>query len=126
MNKSSKNIKEKSFLLDVVYKTQDNNWRAFCHPFDISCEGKSERKAKENLDKLKELYIEGLKKYNYPEHLMKKELSYPQDRKMLEMVKKELIKEIEKRIQEDSFDCNIEKIEKRGTFSFSQQELAYC
>jgi len=126
MTKSLKNIKEKNFLLSVIYKTQDNNWRAFCCPLDISCEEKSESKARKNLDKLKKLYMEGLKKYNYPEHLMKKELSSLQDRKMLKIVKKELIKEIEKRIEEDSFDCNIEKIEKRGFFSFSQQELAYC
>jgi len=87
MNKSSKKIKEKNLLLSVVYKTQDNNWRAFCYPFDISCEGKSESKAKDSLDKLKKLYIEGLKKYNYPEHLIKKELSYPQDKKIFEIVK---------------------------------------
>lgn len=126
MNKSLKNIKERHFLLSVVYKTQNNNWRGFCYPLDISCEEKSKIKAKESLDKLKKFYIEGLKKYNYPEHLIKKELSYSQDRKIFEIVKKELIKEIEKRIQEDSFDCNIERVEKRGIFSFSQQELAYC
>ncbi|MFA5368582.1 MAG: hypothetical protein WC303_01075 [Candidatus Paceibacterota bacterium] len=128
MSKNQLKTNKKGFILNVIYKNPDGSWRAFCYPFDISCEAVTKEKAMEKLEKLINLYIEGLKKYNYPEHLIKKELSYEQDKKMLIVVKKELVKELQKRLKKDVFNCdsnNDVEIIKKGLFS-SYQPLAFC
>ncbi|MFZ3054691.1 MAG: hypothetical protein WA091_01795 [Minisyncoccales bacterium] len=120
---------KKRFLLDVIYKTSDNNWRAFCYPFDISCEAKSKEEAYKRLKKLVNLYVEGLKEYGYPEHLAKKELSNKEDKVILTEVKKYIILKQQKRLEEDLFGSEAStkiEITEKGLFGFYQQELAYC
>jgi hypothetical protein len=84
------------FILYVVYKNQENEWRGFCCPYDVSCVAETKEKTFIKLKKMVSLYQEGLKKYNYPKHLSIKELSNKEDKKIFELVKKEIIKRISK------------------------------
>ena len=62
----------------VAYK-DNGNWRGFCYPYDISVEGKDRKEVMNFLKEQKELYEDGLKAYNYPEHLKLKSLTDEKD-----------------------------------------------
>jgi hypothetical protein len=53
----------------VAYKAKNGSWRGFVHPYNITTEGNNKEKILKALDEMADIYIEGLKKYNYPEHL---------------------------------------------------------
>lgn len=120
---------QKRFTLNVIYKTTNNGWRAFCFPFDISCEAKTKEEAYRIIRNLSALYNEGLKKYNYPDHLIFKKLSNSEDRRMLEIVRKELIKERQRMAEKDLFETKVNtriEVSKSNFSGFYQQELSYC
>jgi hypothetical protein len=76
----------------VVYQTEDRIWRGFVMPFDITFEV---------IDVLKEMtdvYVDGLKKYNHPNHLSDVPLSSDQDNKKWLEVSQELTNKLLNRI----------------------------
>lgn len=83
----------------VVYKKKDGKtWRGFCAPFDVTCEAKSHKAAMTLLEELVECYMEGLKQYDYPEHLTIKELSNPEDKKAFIPILKDIAKMVQEMI----------------------------
>ncbi|MFH1162099.1 MAG: hypothetical protein V1696_02395 [Candidatus Jorgensenbacteria bacterium] len=70
----------------VVYKSKGGLWRGFCTPYDVTCNAESMSEAKERLDKLVELYEEGLKKYHNPRRLVFKKLSDKEDKVLFEKI----------------------------------------
>ena len=83
-------------LAFVVYKNGNNDYRAFCDPYDVSCKAKTKQEALRKLEKLVKLYDEGLKKYGYPKHLSIRRLSDSKDELVFEKVKKRIISDIER------------------------------
>lgn len=79
----------------VVYKTQDNTWRGFCSPYDVTYETVAKKEAMIKLEKLVKLYEKGLQKYNYPKHLSLRPLSEQEDQVVFEKVKRKIFYEIE-------------------------------
>lgn len=63
----------------VVYKAKNGAWRGFVQPYAITTEASTKAKALVALKEMAEVYEEGLKKYSYPEHLLTKHLSDPED-----------------------------------------------
>ena len=66
-------------IVAVVYKSKDENWRGFCHPYDLSCNAYTKEEAKENIAGLIETYEESLKRHGNPKHLIEKQLSDKED-----------------------------------------------
>ena len=66
-------------IVAVVYKSKDENWRGFCHPYDLSCNAYTKEEAKENIASLIETYEESLKRHGNPKHLIEKQLSDKED-----------------------------------------------
>lgn len=64
----------------VVYKSKNSNWRGFCVPYDVACTTKTKKEAFKVLQEMVDLYEKGLKKYNFPEHLLNKESTDKEDR----------------------------------------------
>lgn len=64
----------------VVYKTEDNTWRGFVVPFDITFEGETKKEVVNALREMIDVYVEGLHQYKNPEHLEIVPLSYEPDR----------------------------------------------
>ncbi|MCX6807685.1 MAG: hypothetical protein NTZ80_02710, partial [Patescibacteria group bacterium] len=75
-------------IMMVVYKTNRNTWRGFCAPFDVSGEFRTEKGAKDGLIEMVEIYMNGLKEFSYPNHLVNKRLSNPEDVVVHEKLKK--------------------------------------
>lgn len=73
-------------LILVVYKTKNRTWRGLCSPLDVTCEAYSKKVAMRRLERLVELYKEGLKKYNYPKHLSIRSLSDKEDQMIFESI----------------------------------------
>ncbi len=90
-----KNIRPKIVIL-VIYKTIDGDWRGFCSPYDIACNGTTKKGVLESLKSMVSLYEEGLEKYDYPRHLSIKPLSDPEDEIVFRKALK-IIAETEKR-----------------------------
>ena len=80
-NRSSKQSSGKVVFPRVtqIYKSENGLWRGFMTPYDVSFEAKTKKKVEEILPKLVELYEEGLKKYDYPEHLKHVPISNEED-----------------------------------------------
>jgi hypothetical protein len=103
--------KRPNIVILVIYKTSEGDWRGFCSPYDVSCNGSTKKGTLESLKKLVSLYEEGLKKYEYPRHLSIKTLSDPEDERIFNKAL-EIIAEIETRkltksyyeYQEQEFD----------------------
>lgn len=66
----------------IAYKTKSNSWRGFVMPYAVTYEASSRKKVVDVLREMVESYEEGLKKYNYPEHLKKVPLSEEEDREI--------------------------------------------
>ena len=105
--KTLKQSQPKSPIL-VVYQAKNKNWRGFCFPFDITCEAFSKDEAIKKLEKMVKIYIDGLKKYNYPRHLSIRRLSEKQDR----IVFSRVIDKIAKKLKEDLLNYQCEKQKK--------------
>lgn len=75
-----------NIIVNVVYKTKEGFWRGFCSPFDVTCEANTQKKAITQLEESVKLYLDGLKKYNFPKHLSIKPLSSPKDKKIFDEV----------------------------------------
>ena len=84
-------------IIFVVYQSKKALWKGFCAPYDVTCFAKTADEAKDRLEKLVSLYEGGLKKYNWPKHLVSKNLSDKEDQKIL----KELWPKILAKISED-------------------------
>jgi hypothetical protein len=69
-------------IISVVYKSKDGLWRGFTAPFDVTCNAETSKEAKERLDILTSLYMDGLKKHNYPKYLFTKDLSDSEDKQI--------------------------------------------
>ena len=83
------------FILSVVYQTKNKNWRGFCFPFDITCEAFDKETAMKKMDAMVDIYIEGLKKYNFPEHLSIKKLTNKDDRAVFKKIQPIIAKKVE-------------------------------
>lgn len=83
-------ISKRPNLIALIYYKKKNNWRGFCVPYDIDCEGKTVKEANNKLRQLVDFYEEGLQKYNYPSHLTIKDISDPQDKKVFDKIIKKL------------------------------------
>ncbi len=64
----------------VTYKLKTGQWRGFVFPYDITTEAETKKQAQNALEEMVEVYEEGLKKYDYPDHLKKKALSDSEDK----------------------------------------------
>ncbi len=108
----------------------DKEWRGFCVPFDVSCHAQSSKEAMKILKNLTELYIEGLEKYNYPKHLIKQNISEPEDRKVFKLLWPKIHKEIsiginkyqklQKFLEEDNREIEVRE---RNSFASVSQQL---
>ena len=110
-------------LILVAYHTKEGDWRAFCSPFDVSCNAPSAKEAMGRLEGLIDLYVEGLEKYNYPEHLSIKQISDSEDRAVFGKVKKQLADKIKKKIIEDYSEYQRNKqvtFKKEGILSYAR------
>lgn len=82
-----------NLIVFVVYK-DNNSWRGFCSPYDVTCEAESKKEAIKRLEKLVKLYEEGLEKYGYPKHLSIRLLSNSKDRIVFTEVREEIAERI--------------------------------
>lgn len=89
------------FVILVVYKTKDKNWRGFCSPYDVSCEAENQNGAKKKLIDLVQFYEQGLEKYNYPKHLTFRALSNTEDKALFEIVKEKIAADIKEKLVEN-------------------------
>src|SRR3989338_217954 len=81
-------------VIGVIYHSKDGNWRGFCYPYDLTCNAKTKDEAREKLTSLVETYEEVLSKYNSPRHLVEKNLTDAEDRKIFKEVWPEISKTI--------------------------------
>ena len=84
--RARKPIKPKLVVMVAYKKKNKGGWRAFCAPYDISCNAKTFKEVQTLIESLVRLYEEGLREYGYPKHLTIKSLSYAQDRKIFKSV----------------------------------------
>lgn len=85
-------------VIYVIYRSKNGYWRGFCSPYDVSTEAKTSEEAKIQLEKQVDLYVEGLKKYNYPEHLSIKALSDKEDQVIFSKALKGVSSDIKKKL----------------------------
>lgn len=103
-------------VIIVVYKTTNNKWRGFCAPYDITCNTDSQEEAITAIENLTELYEEGLRKYNFPEHLSVKPLTNKSDREVFKFVIAQIAKDISQRMTERFLDY--ERSQSKKMFEF--------
>lgn len=115
-------------IISAVYKSEeDGTWRGFTAPFDVSCTADSQKGAMKKIDKLTELYEDGLKKYGYPKHLVAKELSDEEDKKVFNIVLDSVLADMRKQMQSDFRKFQLDKQEHKfkhgrnlsGTYSLA-------
>jgi phenylalanyl-tRNA synthetase alpha subunit len=113
-----------NMTIRVVYHSKDGTWRGFCAPFDISCTAETAKQAMKKIDELHEMYMDGLKKYGYPTHLVsgKNELSDKEDEAIFEVVLKHIAAEVSKKIQSDF--ANFVKAGQSTPFSFKSNHVS--
>ncbi|MBI2617867.1 hypothetical protein HYW58_00190 [Candidatus Kaiserbacteria bacterium] len=87
----------------AVYKSHINKgmWKGFCAPYGVTTQATTCEEAKTHLEELVELYEEGLKKYNYPKHLVFQELQDVEDNKVLKLVWKEVTRTLGQKMKEE-------------------------
>ncbi len=78
--------------ISVVYKSQQGMWRGFVVPYDVTYEGNSKKKVLEILQSMRDLYVQGLYRYNSPTHLSDVPLSDDEDIKVFNRISPELLK----------------------------------
>jgi len=64
----------------VTYRAKNGSWRGFVAPYNITTEAETKEQAQTALQEMVEVYEEGLKKYDYPEHLTVVTLSDDEDK----------------------------------------------
>lgn len=112
-----------NMTIRVVYRSKDGTWRGFSAPFDVSCTAGSAKGAMAKIDELHEVYMEGLKKYGFPPHLMaKSELSDKEDEAIFEVVLKHVGEEVREKIQTDF--TNFVKAGQKNSFSFKSKNVS--
>jgi len=94
----SNNITSPILRVFIAYQAKNKNWRGFCYPFDVTCEGFTKDQVMKKLKKLVDLYCEGLKEYEYPQHLLIRKLTDEQDRVVFSRFVEHITKEIEERL----------------------------
>lgn len=87
-------------IIEVVYRSKSDDWRGFCVPFDIACTATTSHEAKVKLDELVSLYVEGLRKYNFPKHLVNKKITDSEDKKVFRLLWPKIQEEIEQDIRQ--------------------------
>lgn len=70
-------------VVNLIYKSKDNNWRGFCYPYDVSVTASSQVEVTNKLKDLVQLYEESLARHGNPSHLIEKELTNEEDQKTL-------------------------------------------
>lgn len=74
----------------IVYQTDEETWRGFVVPFDITFESDSKEEVISVLKNMINSYVEGLHEYKNPTHLEIVPLSYEEDLKKWSSVSQEL------------------------------------
>lgn len=105
-------------IVQVVYKSERGYWRGFCSPYDVTCEAQTKISAKRQLEKLVDLYDEGLKKYAYPRHLAVKPLSDSEDNKVFKMAVKIVSADMKQKLEKEYIKFQQER--KREEFTISK------
>ena len=91
----------------AVYK-RDGEWRGFCAPYDVSTNASTKKEAQSQLEKLVDLYEDGLKKYNFPQHLSVKEISDEHDRIMLEKIIEKITDDLNQKMHKNFVKYQLE------------------
>lgn len=92
------------FIILIAYKAKNGNWRGFCSPYDITCEAYTLKQTKQKLMRLVELYEDGLKKYNYPQHLAFRQLTEKEDQRIFKMALKVIAEDFKKKFTEKNLE----------------------
>ena len=108
-------------ILYVVYRSNNGYWRGFCSPYNVTCEARTKESAKQKLEKLVDLYVEGLKKYNYPKHLSMIPLTEKEDNKVQKIVLEKICEDI----KENYIKFQVER-NKRVLIKDCQSKYAYA
>lgn len=66
----------------VTYKSKNGTWRGFVHPYNITTESDTKAQALTALREMVDMYEEGLRKYDHPNHLANKHLTDEEDNQM--------------------------------------------
>lgn len=83
---ATKGTKVKCSSVEVAYLTAAGSWRGFAHPYNITTEMESKMKVLEAIRGMRTAYEDMLEQHEYPQHLVVKGLSNPQDRLVMDRV----------------------------------------
>jgi predicted RNase H-like HicB family nuclease len=102
MSKTKERSKKPNLVILAIYKSREDKglWKAFCAPYGITTQATSKKEAKKRIEASVELYEEGLEKYGYPKHLLYQEFSDKEDKKILNLVWKNIKIRGEKKIKQ--------------------------
>ena len=117
------NVRPKIVIL-AVYKTKEGDRRGFCAPYDVSTNAPTTEEALSNLEKLVELYEEGLEQYGYPEHLAAKDLTDSEDKEVFNQIRPLIANQIQKKMREEFLEYELERQE-RNEFTLQGVEGYY-
>lgn len=81
-------------LAAYASKVNKGMWKAFAAPYGITTQAKTCEEAKSKIEELVALYQEGLEKHGYPADLVFKDFSDSEDKRVLDMLWKEIIKDL--------------------------------
>ena len=95
----------------VTYQTDEGLWRGFVMPFDITYEAEDRDTVVQVLKDMHVSYVDGLRKYDNPEHLANVPLSHAEDSKKWQSISIELINKLR---------SNISKIETSSYYAEAQ------
>lgn len=98
-NTVNNSVRPRLVIMVAYKKNGQDGWRAFCAPYDVSCNAPTLKEAQSRIENLVELYEEGLKEYGFPKHLSVKPLSYPEDKKVFKLVVEEVAADMKKTIE---------------------------
>ena len=119
-----------NLVIKVVYSVNKDLWRGFCFPFDVTCEAETKGKAEKILEDSVSVYVEGLERHGYPDHLSLRSLSDPRDRGAFAIVNKIVVEDIKRRMlsnalkyQRRNKGIKLSLSNPRGTADYSPQ---YC
>ncbi len=73
---------------------EPGTWKAIAAPFGITTEADSCEEAKQKIEELTDLYVEGLKEHNFPEHLINRDFADAEDKKVLELLWADMTKNV--------------------------------
>ena len=99
----------------VVYKSKNESWRGFCSPYGIDVQTSSAEEAKEAITNLVKTYEEVLKKYDYPSHLIKNDLSDLEDEKILKLIWPKIVAKISEEVKKNKSLNDYQKFLSKST-----------